>query len=139
LLLLLLGLGGHLGFSLSLPANLSGILQLFKMIEPILFLFTHSHELIVHGRKVLSDSQHIFIGRLVSFILVIRHSSDGIILQSFQLSFVLLLSPHIKLLTMKSLLQLVNLLQKADILLHDPGILSLLSFLVLAEVLAQML
>jgi hypothetical protein len=109
------------------------------MVKPLLLLFAHPHKLVVHGRKVLSDSHHVFIGRLISLVLVISYASDGIILQTFKLSLVLLLGPHVKLLTMTGLLQLVDLLQKTDILFHDPSVLSLLGLFVLAEVLAQML
>jgi hypothetical protein len=138
LLLLLLGLDhGCLSFALSLI--FSSVLQSLEMGQPLLLFLTHPHQLSIHSAEVLSDVTHIFVSGLVTLILVLSDTGNGVILQALELSLTLLLSSHVKLLAMESLLQVINLFQKLNILLHNPSVLSLLSLFILAEVLTQML
>lgn len=104
----------------------------------MLFL-THLHKLKIHRAEVLSDAHHIFVSGLVTLTLVLSDTGNGVILHALELYLTMLFSPHVKLLAMESLLQVINLFQKLYILLHNPSVLCLLSLFILTEVLTQML
>jgi hypothetical protein len=137
LLLLLLSLDhGLLSFELSLSFNF--YLQSLEVGHPLLLFLAHLHKLIIHSAELISEPYHIFVTGLFTLILVLSDTSNGVILQALELSLTLLFSPHVELLAMESLLQVINFFQKLYILLHNPSVLSLLSLFILSEVLTQM-